>query len=84
LERRRRKVVDVVAQQAALVITRGSRFQVRKEVVGSDDDLRRLINHLAVTCRANVRAYQHDGLVTLYSEDSDVNTEVVVATLKVT
>jgi hypothetical protein len=52
-------------------------------VIGGDDDLRRLLNTLAVRCGANIRANQHDGLVTFYSDAGDVNTEVVVATVEV-
>ena len=83
MERRRKKIVEVLAEQAVVALGRGSRFQVRREVIGTDDDVRRLVNRLAVACGSNVRASQHDGLVTLYSEGSDLNTEVVVATVEI-
>ena len=83
MEKRRKRIVDAVAVQAIAVLRNGSRFQIRRDVIGSEDQFRRFLSGLAVHCGFNVRASQYDGLVTLYSDESDLDTEVVVATVDI-
>lgn len=82
MEKRKQAMFDVVVVQAARALSDGSRFQIRQDVVGEEDDVRRLLARLAMMCGANVRASQFSGLLTLYTDDLDSGTSVVVATVE--
>jgi len=77
--RRKAAVVGMVAGQALKALKQGSRFQVRKEVVGDDCDLRRLLSWLALQLGVNVRVSEFCGLLTFYDDGSDIGTDVVIA-----
>lgn len=82
MKKRKAAVVDLLSEQAMAALNSGSRFQVRQDVIGSDDDLRRMLNKLAVQCGSNIRANKFKGLLTFYSDDADYGTTVTVATIE--
>lgn len=81
MDRRKRMIADAVVEQAAKVLAKGSRFQIRQDAIGDEDDIRRLLNRLAVSCSAHISANKHEGLITFYNDDMDDGTIVMVATV---
>jgi len=81
MDRRKKMVADAMVEQASMALVNGSRFQVRQDVIGDEDDIRRLLNRLAVSCSAHISANKHQGLLTFYNDDADDGTIVTVATV---
>jgi len=82
MKRRKVIVVEALTEQAVVALRSGNRFQVRHDAIGDDDDLRRMLNRLAVICGANIRANSFQGLLTFYNDDSDYGTSVTVAMIE--
>lgn len=81
MKKRKNMIADAMVEQATLALCSGSRFQVRKSVIGDEDDIRRMLNRLAVSCSAHISANKHQGLLTFYNDDADDGTIVTVATV---
>jgi hypothetical protein len=82
MKRRKEMIADAMVEQAAKALVSGSRFQVREDVIGDENDIRRLLNKLAASCGAHISANKHKGLLTFYNDDTDGGTSVVVATVE--
>jgi len=82
MRKRKSAVAEALAEQAVIALRGGSRFQVRQDAIGDEDDIRRMLNRLAVMCGSNIRANKFQGLLTFYSDESDYGTTVTVATIE--
>lgn len=81
MKKRKEMIADAMVAQAAKALVGGSRFQVRQDAIGDENDIRRLLNRLAVSCGAHISANKHKGLLTFYNDDVDNGTVVTVATV---
>lgn len=82
MKRRKKMIADAITQQAAEALVSGNRFQVREEHIGGEQEIKKLLTLLAVSCGANIRASKSHGLLTLYSDAHDDGTVVMVATIE--
>lgn len=82
MKKRKNMIADAMVEQATAALCSGSRFQVRKSVIGDENDIRRMLNRLAASCGAHISANKHQGLLTFYNDDTDGGTSVVVATVE--
>lgn len=81
MKRRKKMIAEAVAVQAIKAIRSGSRFQVRKDIIGDDIEVRRLISRMAVSSGANVRVNEFQGLLTFYGDNADDGTSITIATV---
>jgi hypothetical protein len=71
-KRRRRLMVELVrvmAEQAAIAMRDGDRFQVREDVLDTADDWQRFLIRLTEELGISVRASRNYGSITFYIDD---------------